>query len=147
MKTIKKIAKFCLPIAIYIVCSLLALLIWQLLKFDFTPIAVSSIALLIIGSFSAGFFSKDRIGKNGMFFTIAAILLSNILMIIAYIANNITFAYVATSVSSYLFNIQTCIPLSTPDYAIYIEFAISIIAPIAFIFLGKFIRNKNNKKK
>ena len=150
MKKFIKVIDFCLPAVIYIACSLIAFLFWNLFEFAAAPIISTSVILCVIGSLLAGFLSKGKTGKKGMFLTIAIIVAACILWIVVY-NNDGSFkeyaAYIATAFSSYLFNIQTCLPISAPQFTLYIGYALSIIVPIALILLGRFLRIKIFKHK
>ena len=58
---------FCLPAVIYISCSALAFLLWNLFNQGRTPVIATSIILCIAGSLLSGFFSIGKYGKRGMY--------------------------------------------------------------------------------
>ncbi|MDE5671087.1 MAG: hypothetical protein K2I14_06460 [Eubacterium sp.] len=147
MKKVIKAVHFLLPAIIYIVCSLLAFLCWQVFNQGAAPVISLNIALLIIGSLSAGFLTIGREGKKGMFLAIAAVVAGLVFWIIAFTFDNSICAYIATVFSSYFFNIQTCLPIDAPEYTLYLGYAISFAAPILLILLGRFIRVKALKSK
>ena len=147
MKKFVKVINFCLPAVIYIACSLIAFLLWNLFEFAVVPIVSTSIILCVIGSLLAGFLSKE---KKGMYLTIAAIVAALIFWIIVYTTNGSVkeyAAYAAAAFSSYFFNIQTCLPISAPRFTLYIGYAMSLIIPIGLIYLGKYLRGKVLKSK
>ena len=149
MKKFIKVIDFCLPAVVYIACSLIAFLLWNLFEFAVAPIVSTSVILCIIGSLLAGFLSKGKTGKKGMYLTIAMVVAACIFWIVVYTDGSIKefAAYIATAFSSYLFNIQTCFPISAPKYTLYIGYAISVIFPIALILFGRFLRIKILKQK
>ncbi|MBD5082966.1 MAG: hypothetical protein HDT34_02175 [Clostridiales bacterium] len=147
MKKLVNILKFCLPVVIYIACSLIAFLLWNLFNYGAAPIISTSIILLVVGSILTGFFTIGKTGKKGMFVAMAAAVIATILWIIAYTTNTSYFAFAATALSSYLFNIHSCLPFEIQEYGLYIGYVISFIAPILLILLGRFIRVKIYKNK
>ena len=150
MKKFLKVVDFFLPLVIYMACSLIAFLLWKLFEFALAPTVSTSVILCVIGSILAGFLSKGKTGKKGMFLTIAAVVAAFVFWIVVYTCDGSfkAFAgYAATAFSSYLFNIQTCLPISAPLYTLYIGFAISLIVPIALVLLGRFLRVKILKHK
>ena len=147
MKKHIKVLNFCIPTLIYIACSLLAFLLWKVFNFVAAPIIITSVILCIIGSLASGFFTKDKYGKRGKYLTIAIVVAALVLWIISNAFMIDATAYVATVFSSYLYNIQTILSFGTPDYILYIGYAVSLIVPIALILLGRFIRVKVYKNK
>lgn len=147
MKKFLKVVDFCLPVVIYIACSLIAFSLWYVFNRAATPIISMNIILIILGSILSGFFTRGKNGKKGMFFAIAAVVAATILWVVTY-AFNVSFtAYIATALSSYAFNIQVCLPFDTPEYTLYIGCIITLIVPIALILLGRFLRVKILKRK
>lgn len=146
MKKVIKVVHFFLPVIIYIICSLLAFLCWKVFNQGAVPVISLNIAL-IIGSLSAGFLTIGKEGKKGIFLAIAAIAAGLVLWIIAFTFDNSLCAYIATVLSSYFFNIQTCLPIDAPEYTLYLGYALSFAAPILFILLGRFTRVKALKSK
>ena len=142
MKKVLKVVNFCLPAVIYIACSLLAFLCWNVFNQGLAPVLGTNIALVIVGSLLTGFLSKGKEGKKGMFVAIAMVVIATILWIVAFTFDNSICAYIATVLSSYFFNIQTVLPVETPEFTLYLGNAIAIIAPIALILLGRLLRVK-----
>ncbi len=147
MKKFIKAVNFCLPVVIYIACSLLAFLFWNIFNQGAAPVISLNVVLIIVGSLLAGFLSIGEEGKKGMFLAIAAVIIATVLWIVAFTFDNSPCAYIATALSSYLFNIQTCLPFDAPEYTLYLGYAVSIAAPILLILLGRLIRVKTLKKK
>ncbi len=136
---------FCLPAVIYISCSALAFLLWNLFNQGRTPVIATSIILCIAGSLLSGFFSIGKYGKRGMYAAIGITVAAVVLWIITYTLDFMPAAYVAAALSSYFFNILSCMPYSTPEYAIYIGYAAALIIPPCLILSGRFIRIKAHK--
>lgn len=147
MKKAIKIVNFFLPVVIYIICSLLAFLCWRVFNQGAAPVISLNIALIIIGSFLTGFLSIGKEGKKGMFLALAAVVAGTVFWIVAFTFDNSPCAYIATALSSYFFNIQTCLPINAPEYTLYLGYAVSTAAPILLILLGRFIRIKVLKNK
>ena len=84
-----------------------------------------------------------------MFLTLAAVVAATILWIAAYSFDLSPVAYVATALSSYLFNIFSVMPIETQivNYTLYIAYAVSLVVPILFILLGRLLRVKILKNK
>ena len=150
MKKFIKVIDFCLPVVVYIACSLIAFSLWYIFNQATTPVISTSIIFAVLGSIAAGFLTKGKNGKKGMYVAIAAVVVACILWICVYTYNG-SFkeyaAYIATAFSSYFFNIQTCLSLDTPEYTLYIGYALSLIVPIALILFGRFLRVKILKNK
>ncbi|MDE5995939.1 MAG: hypothetical protein K2G56_03385 [Eubacterium sp.] len=142
MKKFIKVVNFCLPVVIYIACSLLAFLCWNVFNQGEAPVIGTNIVLVIIGSLLAGFLSRGKEGKKGMFVAIAAVVVATIIWIVAYTLDNSICAYIATALSSYLFNIHSCLSFEMQEYGLYIGYAVSLIVPIALILLGRLLRVK-----
>lgn len=77
-----------------------------------------------------------------MYLAIASIVIAVILWIIAYQFDVSELAYPATALSSYYFNIQSCLPYTTPEWALYLGYVIALVVPVGFIALGRFLRVK-----
>lgn len=146
-KKLIKVLNFCLPIIIYIACSAFAFLLWNLFNFGAAPIISTSIILCIAGSLLTGFFARSKEGKKGMYVAIAVAVIGAVLWIFAYAYNSSEIAYAATALSSYYFNIQSCLPYDTSEILLYIGYGIAIIVPVGFIILGRFLRVKILKGK
>ncbi len=82
-----------------------------------------------------------------MFLALAAVVAGTVFWIVAFTFDNSPCAYIATALSSYFFNIQTCLPIDAPEYTLYLGYAVSTAAPILLILLGRFIRIKVLKNK
>ena len=147
MKKFIKVIDFCLPAVIYIACSLIAFSLWYVFNHAATPVISTSIILAVLGSIATGFLTRGKNGKKGMYVAIAVVVAATILWIVTYSFNVVFTAYIATVLSSYVNNIQVCLPLDTPEYTIYIGYALSLIVPIALILLGRFLRIKIFKRK
>lgn len=147
MKKFIKVIDFCLPAVIYIACSLIAFLLWNVFNHAATPVISTSIILAVLGSIATGFLTRGKNGKKGMFLAIATVVVGDVFWVVAYTFDNSIFAYIATVLSSYLFNIQVSLPLDTPEYTLYIGYALSLIVPIALILFGRFLRVKILKQK
>ena len=142
MKKFRKVIDFCLPAVVYIACSLIAFSLWYIFNHAATPVITLSIILAVVGSIASGFLTRGKNGKKGMYVAIAAVVAATILWVLTYSANVSFAAYIATALSSYVNNILVCLPLDTPEYALYIGYAVSLIAPIALILFGRFLRVK-----
>lgn len=147
MKKFMKAVDFCLPVIFYIAFSLLAFLLWNSFNYAEIPIICTSIIFCIAGSLLSGFFSRGAMGKKGMYATIGIAVAGTVLWVIAYTFDVSPVAYIATALSSYYFNIQSILPYSTPDYALYIGYVIALIVPVGFILIGRTIRVKVLKGK
>lgn len=147
MKKFMKAVDFCLPVIFYIAFSLLAFLLWNVFNYGEIPIICTSIILCIAGSLLSGFFSRGTAGKKGMYAAIGVAAAGVVLWVIAYTFNISPVAYVATVLSSYYFNIESCLPFTTPNYAIYIGYIIALVVPIGLILIGRMIRVKVLKGK
>ena len=147
MKKFGKVIDFCLPVVIYIACSLIAFSAWYVFNHAATPVISINIILVIVGSIVAGYLTRGKNGKKGMYLAIAAVVAATILWIVTYTFGVPFTAYIATALSSYVNNIQICLPIDTPEYTLYIGCVISLIVPIALILFGRFLRIKVFKRK
>ncbi|MCI9111064.1 MAG: hypothetical protein HFJ99_00655 [Eubacterium sp.] len=146
LKSLIPALNFLLPIVIYIAASLMAFVFWNHNHY-YNPglVWITNILLCIVGSFLCGFFTFGKSGKIGMIVMNVLAVAAVPLWIFAESIGLKPLPYILTTISGYYFNLTYCDNL--PEYLPIVSLILSVILPIIFILLGRFIRVKCFRRK